>query len=145
MPAKLKTMPTDVSAETYLSGIADPARAADCRTLARLMTRLTKQEPVMWGPTIVGFGSYHYRYESGHEGDACLLGFSSRGADIALYLAPGFAETADLLARLGKHRAGKGCLYVKRLSDVDMKVLEALLRASMRELRRRYPGRTAGA
>jgi hypothetical protein len=93
----------------------------------------------MWGPSIVGFGSYHYRYESGREGDSCLAGFSSRKGDISLYLAGGFPGRDALLAKLGKHKMGKGCLYVRRLSDVDLKVLEQLVIESIAEMKRRYP------
>jgi hypothetical protein len=104
-----------------------------------MMTKVTKEKPKMWGTSIVGFGSYHYKYESGHEGDSCLAGFSSRKAEISLYLMPGLQAKETLLAALGKHKAGKGCLYVKRLSDIDVRVLEKLIRESVAELRRRYP------
>ncbi len=137
--AELKTKPTDASVEAYLNAIADPRRQDDCRALARLMRRVTRHPPRMWGASIVGFGSYHYRYASGHEGDSCLAGFSSRASDITVYLAPGFAGREERLSALGKHRAGKGCLYLKRLSDVDTRVLETLIRESVAELRRRYP------
>jgi hypothetical protein len=137
--AELKTKQTDASVEAYLNAIEDADRREDCRTLAAIMRRVTKYEPKMWGPSIVGFGSYHYRYESGHEGDACLAGFSSRKAEISLYLMPGLQAKERLLAALGRHKAGKGCLYIKRLSDIDVRVLEKLIRESVAELRRRYP------
>jgi hypothetical protein len=136
---ELKTKQTDASVEAYLDAIEDDQRRDDCRTLAAIMRRATKHEPRMWGTSIVGFGSYHYKYDSGHEGDACLAGFSSRKAEISLYLMPGLEAKQTLLAALGKHKAGKGCLYVKRLSDVDVRVLETLVRESVAELRRRYP------
>ncbi len=139
--AELKTKQTDASVEAYLNAIEDVQRRDDCRALAALMRRVTKYEPKMWGSSIVGFGSYHYRYASGHEGDACLAGFSSRKAEISLYLMPGLDAKQTLLAALGKHKAGKGCLYVKRLSDIDVRVLEKLIRESVAELRRRYPNK----
>ncbi len=137
--AELKTKQTDASVEAYLNAIEDVQRRSDCRAIADIMRRVTKHEPKMWGSSIVGFGSYHYRYASGHEGDACLAGFSSRKAEISLYLMPGLDAKQTLLAALGKHKAGKGCLYVKRLSDIDVRVLEKLIRESVAELRRRYP------
>jgi len=93
----------------------------------------------MWGTSIVGFGSYHYRYASGHEGDSCLAGFSSRKGDISIYVTAGFEGQEPLLANLGKHKAGKVCLYVKRLADVDLELLESLVEGSVAEMRRRYP------
>ena len=137
--AELKTKQTDASVDEYLNAIEDAGRRDDCRALAALMRRVTKYEPKMWGSSIVGFGSYHYKYESGHEGDSCLAGFSSRKAEISLYLMPGLQARETLLAALGKHKAGKGCLYIKRLSDIDVRVLEKLIRESVAELRRRYP------
>jgi hypothetical protein len=139
MPAEAKTQPTTARVDDVLAAIPDAARADDCRALIRLMSRLTGQPPVMWGPSIIGFDRYHYRYDSGREGDACLIGFSSRGSDIAIYVVSGFDGTEHLLAALGKHKAAKACLYVKRLSDIDLSVLEALLAHSMAEMRRRYP------
>jgi hypothetical protein len=137
--AELKTKQTDASVEAYLSAIEDADRRDDCRRLAAIMRRVTGYEPKMWGTGIVGFGSYHYRYHSGHEGDACLAGFASRKAEISLYLMPGLEAKQTLLAALGKHKAGKGCVYIKRLSDIDVRVLERLIRGSVAELRRRYP------
>ena len=137
--AELKTKQTDASVEGYLNAIEDAARRHDCRTLVAVMRRVTNYEPKIWCPSIVGFGSYHYKYASGHEGAACLAGFSSRKAEISLYLMPGLEAKQTLLAALGKHKAGKGCLYVKRLSDVDVRVLEKLVSESVAELRRRYP------
>ena len=122
-----KTKETGASVDGYLGAISDEARRKDCEALARLMAKATKHPPKMWGSSIVGFGSYHYKYESGREGDTCLVGFSSRKSDISLYglnAAPGHE---DLIPRLGRHKAGKGCLYVKSLSDIDLKVLEKLV------------------
>ncbi|MFU8889854.1 MAG: DUF1801 domain-containing protein [Trueperaceae bacterium] len=139
--AEPKTKPTDVAVRDHLAAIEDEARRADCAALVELMTRVTGHEPVMWGPSIVGFDRYHYRYASGHEGAAAVVGFASGKRQITLYLAPGFEgdATRELLARLGKHRTGKGCLYLKRLSDVDTEALEELVRWSVAEIRRRYP------
>ena len=121
-----KTIATEASVADYLAAIEDEARRQDCQTLAKLMTKATKAKPKMWGPSIVGFGSYHYRYESGREGDSCIVGFASRRSEISLYLAD-FPGREALFDRLGKHKVGKGCLYIRRLSDVDLKVLEQLI------------------
>ena len=131
--AENKTKATDVSVESYLSAIEDDSRRTDCETLARLMTKATNEQPKMWGTSIVGFGSYHYKYESGREGDSPLIGFSSRKGDITLYLESNFPRHEELLARLGKHKTGKGCLYIRRLSDVDLNVLEQLITDSLVE------------
>lgn len=137
-----KTKPTGVSVASYLAGIEDEARRNDCRKMAAIMKRVTGCAPRMWGPSIVGFGRYHYKYESGHEGDSCVVGFSSGKGHISVYLVPGYesAETRALLAQLGKHRTGKACLYIKRLSDVELPVLEQLVSRSVAETKRRYPG-----
>ena len=125
--AENKTKATNASVKGYLAAIEDDARRDDCTALAELMTKATKQPPRMWGSSIVGFGSYHYRYESGREGDMCLVGFSSRKGDISVYGLNAAAEAEALLARLGKHEQGKGCVYIKRLADVDLKVLAKLV------------------
>ena len=137
--AEPKTKATRASVDNYLDAIGDELRRDDCRTLVKLMRRVTKEPPVMWGTSIVGFGSYHYRYASGHEGDSCLAGFSSRKGDISIYVTAGFEGQEPLLAKLGKHKAGKVCLYVKRLADVDLELLESLVEGSVAEMRRRYP------
>ena len=137
--AELKTKQTEASVEAYLDTIDDPRRRADCAAISALLKKVTKCEPRMWGPSIVGFGSYHYRYPTGHEGDACLVGFSSRKPEIVLYISDSFASREKLLQELGKHRTGKVCVYIKRLSDIDVGVLEKLVKASVAEVRRRYP------
>jgi len=134
-----KTKPTKVSAQEYLAAIEDEARRKDCNALARLMTKATKQPPTMWGSSIVGFGSYHYKYESGREGDMCLVGFASRKGEISLYGLTGTVEAQGLLAKLGKYKAGKGCLYVKTLADVDQKILEKLVACAAAEKKRQNP------
>lgn len=136
---ELKTQPTKVSAASHIAALPDPQRRQDCRALVKLMTAITGKRPVMWGPSIVGFDTYHYKYASGHEGDMCVLGFASRGAELVVYLLPGLEAAAPLLAKLGRHRASKACLYFKRLADVDLGVLEELLRQSAADTRRRYP------
>jgi Domain of unknown function (DU1801) len=136
--AENKTKATEASVESYFSTIEDEARRKDCETLAKLMTKATKQQPKMWGTSIVGFGSYHYKYESGREGDSCLTGFSSRKSDISVYLMASVPRQEELLSKLGKHKMGKGCLYIRKLSDVDLKVLEQLIVGSVTERKRRY-------
>ncbi len=133
-----KTMASDASVDTYLESIADPTRRTDCQALVRLMQTITGERPRMWGSSIVGFGSYHYRYESGREGDCCATGFSSRKTDIGAYLTAGFPGQEALLARLGKHKMGKACLSIRRLSDVDIGVLEQLVAKSVEAVRERY-------
>ena len=128
-----KAKPTKVSAQESLAAIEDEARRKDCNALARLMSKATKQPPTMWGSSIVGFGSYHYKYESGREGDMCLVGFASRKGEISLYGLTGTVDAQGLLAKLGKYKAGKGCLYVKTPADVDQKILEKLIACAAAE------------
>ena len=137
--AELKTKQTEASVEDYLDAIEDPRRRADCEAISALMKKVTKFEPRMWGPSMVGFGNYHYRYATGHEGDAFLAGFSSRKPEIVVYIADGFESREELLQQLGKHRTGKVCLYFKRLSDIDVGVLEKIIKASVADVRKRYP------
>lgn len=136
--AENKTKPTDASVGDYLAGLENEARRKDCVTLAKLMSEATKHPPKMWGSSIVGFGSYHYKYASGREGDCCLVGFASRKEDISLYGLTAAANADALLARLGKHKAGKGCVYIKTLADVDPKVLAALVRSAAWEKTREF-------
>ncbi|HVZ38016.1 MAG TPA: DUF1801 domain-containing protein [Candidatus Kapabacteria bacterium] len=125
--AENKTKPTDASVESYLAAIEDEGRRKDCEALAALMKKASRHPPKMWGTGIVGFGSYHYKYESGREGDMCVVGFSSRKGDISLYGLRSAPDHEELLAQLGRHRTGKGCLYIRKLGDVDLKVLEKLV------------------
>ena len=122
-----KTKPTGISAKAFIDAIPDEAKRADARTLVKLMQTVTGEKPKMWGPSIIGFGTHHYKYESGREGDTALVGFSPRKSATVLYGVAEFKGAAKLLARLGKHTTGKGCLYIKNLSDVDLKVLEELI------------------
>jgi hypothetical protein len=123
----------------HVARIADETKRADCRTLVALMRRVTGEEPVMWGPSIVGFGRYAYTYESGHSGESCVTGFAARKTDISVYLVMPGKRQHQLLSRLGKHRMAKACLSIKRLSEIDLRVLEQLVADSVAEVRRRYP------
>lgn len=131
-----KTLATDASVDAHLAAVASDGQRQDCAALIELMGRVTQQPPTMWGPSIVGFGSYHYRYESGREGDACLTGFAVRKHEIAVYLVASGPDQDALLARLGRHRMGKACLYLRRLADVDAAVLEQLVAGAVAEVRR---------
>jgi hypothetical protein len=136
--AENKTKPTTGSVLAFLDACTDEARRADAKALAKLMEKVTGNKPAMWGPSIVGFDTYHYRYESGREGDMPIVGFSPRKAANVLYGTIGFDGADALLAMLGKHTIGKGCLYIKKLSDVDMKVLETLVEKAVAETRTRH-------
>jgi hypothetical protein len=122
-----KTKPTKLSVAAFIDALTDQTRRADAKALVKLMQSAAGETPKMWGPSIIGFGSYHYTYESGREGDMPLIAFSPRKAATVLYGMTGFSDAAALLAKLGKHTTGKGCLYIKKLSDVDQHVLEALV------------------
>ncbi len=125
--AENKTTATTASVEKYFTAIKDSKRRKDCEALAALMSKATREPPKMWGASIVGFGSYHYKYESGREGEMCLVGFSSRKGDISLYGLHAAPGAEKLLASLGKHKAGKGCVYISSLEGVDQKVLAKLV------------------
>src|SRR5271156_5476844 len=125
--ADSKTKPTQISVAAYLDALTDETKRADAKALVKLMQSATGEKPKMWGPSIVGFGSYHYTYESGREGDMPLVGFSPRKAATVLYVTMGFDGAETLLAKLGKHTTGKGCLYIKKLAHVDIRVLETLV------------------
>jgi len=135
--AELKTKRTEASVDDFIAGIADAQRREDCRALLAMMKRVTKAPPKMWGASMVGFGSYHYRYASGRAGDWFLAGFSPRRQDLTVYVMAGFEDYPELMARLGKYKTGKSCLYLKRLSDVDAAVLEKLIAASVRDMKER--------
>lgn len=137
--AELKTKPTEIAVESFLDKNADPKVRADCDTIISMMERLTGEKPKMWGPSIVGFGKYRYKYESGREGEICITGFSPRKPNITLYVTAGFEEHEELLAKLGKHKASKGCLYIKRLADIDINILERLVKGSIDFLKKKYP------
>jgi hypothetical protein len=137
--AETKTKPTKVSVTAYINAIEDPERRKDCRTLVAMMTKLTKAKATMWGPSIVGFGSYHYKYESGHEGDSCVAAFASRTPALSVYIMGDFPDRTALLGKLGKHKMAKACLYISRLADVDLAVLEKLIGNSVKAVTARYP------
>jgi len=137
--AENKTKPTGVSAEDFIAAVPDPQRREDARTLAALMERLSGEKPCMWGPSIVGFGSYRYKYDSGREGEAPRLGFSPRAKELVVYITEGNERRGELLARLGKHRLGKCCLYIKKLADVDAGVLEELVTSDLAYMDEKYP------
>jgi hypothetical protein len=128
--AEQKMKPTAQSVDAFLNDVGDEGRRADCLALLGLMKRVTKTEPRIWGSGVVGFGNYHYKYASGHEGDCFIAGFAPRKAALTLYVTAGVERFPRLLARLGKHKAGKGCLYIKKLDDVNLSVLEDLLTQS---------------
>lgn len=138
MAREMKTKPNRASVASYFDGIDSEERRRDCDQLVAMMQRVTGCEPIMWGPSIVGFDRYHYRYASGHEGNMCVTGFSSRKPDISVYLLADFDGRDALLARLGRHRMGKSCLYIRRLSDIDLEVLEQLVAGSVAECKRRH-------
>ncbi len=134
----LKTQKNTASVDEFLNSVEDAEKQADCRKLVELMQRATGEPPAMWGKAMVGFGSYHYRYESGREGDWFLVGFSPRKRELSVYIMPGFSQYDDLMDRLGKHKTGKSCLYIKRLADIDLDVLEQLIQASVKHMREKY-------
>lgn len=125
--AEIKTKPTQVNVDDFIGAVAKPVRRADAKALRDMMERVTGEPATMWGPSIIGFGTYHYRYASGHEADMCRIGFSPRSANLVLYVG-GFPEYEQLLGRLGKHKSSKACLYLNKLADVDEGVLEEIVR-----------------
>lgn len=137
--AETKTKPTGASVDAYLESKASPAQLADCKAVMAICERVTGKPPKMWGPGIVGYGSYSYRYASGHSGDSCLAAFAVRGKDLVVYIFADTPEQVALLDKLGRHKMGKSCLYFKRLADLDVEVLEALIAGSVAEVQRRYP------
>jgi len=137
--AKNKTTATENSVEDFLNGVKDDQKREDSFKILEMMERLSGYEPKMWGASIVGFGEYHYKYESGREGDMCRIGFSPRAQNLTLYMITGYSEKGDELARLGKHKLGKSCLYIKRLSDVDEDVLEEMIVKDLKAMDEKYP------
>ena len=137
--AENKTKQTETSVDDFLEAVPDPQRREDAKTLRAMMERISGQPARMWGPSIVGFGRYRYQYDSGHKGEMARIGFSPRARELVLYLMGGFPRHQELMDRLGKYRTGKSCLYVKRLSDIDEGVLEALIGESLQYMRQAYP------
>ncbi|AXT27207.1 DUF1801 domain-containing protein [Ruegeria sp. AD91A] len=134
-----KTVPTDQSVEHFLTTVQPARRAEDAHELDKLFRATTGYTPLMWGPSIIGYGRYHYRYKSGREGDFLATGFSPRKSALVIYIMPGYADFGDLVARLGKHKLGKSCLYVNKLADIDSGVLSELIRAGLDDINRVWP------
>lgn len=141
--AETKTKPTGASIEAYFDARANPQQRSDCQVLVELMQRVTQEPPHMWGPSIVGFGSYRYTYASGHSGEAPLAGFAVRGRELVVYVDVESKAQQALLAKVGKHKIGKVCLYFKRLADLDLETLEKLVEGSVEQVRRRHSERPA--
>lgn len=139
--AAVKTSATDASVAAFLAKVEPAQKNADAHKLLALFSQVTAEPATMWGPSIIGFGSYHYIYQSGHAGDSCRTGFSPRKANIVLYLKGGYDEPAEQarLAKLGKHKVGKGCLYINTLADVDMAVLESMIRDTCDYMEAQFP------
>lgn len=133
------TKPNQQSVDAFLRSVADEAMRHDCQTVLAMMQRVTKAKPTMWGPGMIGFDSYHYRYASGHEGDCFVTGFAPRKSALTLYIMAGFSRYDALMKKLGKHKTGKSCLYIRKLSDVDLAVLEDLVRESVSHVKQAYP------
>ena len=133
-----KTTQNESDVNAFLAAVENPRRRADAGQLLALMQEVTGEPPKMWGPSIVGFGKYHYRYASGREGDSLVVGFSPRKQNLVIYIMPGFSDYDELLGRLGKFRTGRSCLYGNKLDDVDLGLLEQLVRESVEEMKRRY-------
>lgn len=140
---ELKTKKNDASVASFLNAVEPAQKRADAKAIDKLMRKVTGAKPKMWGSAIVGYGSYHYKYASGQEGDWMMVGFSPRKQNLTLYIMPGFSQYDGLLAKLGKHSTGKSCLYVKRLSDIDMDVLESLIGESVETMKSRYETKPA--
>ena len=137
--AENKTRPGPVAAEDFIAAVTPEARRDEARMLDTLFRRVTGFAPLMWGPSIIGYGRYAYRYASGHAGEAAATGFSPRKAEHSIYILPGYQDYGAILVRLGKHRTGKACLYVRHLSDIDMDVLGELIAAGLRDLQVQWP------
>ena len=136
--AENKTKATNASVEDYIASRANEEQRKDCKALMSMYNRITKQRPKMWGPSMVGYGSYRYTYDSGRTGEMCLGAFAIRGRELVVYVVPEGKEQKALLSRLGKHKMGKSCLYFKRLADLDQTVLETLVASSIAKVKRRY-------
>lgn len=137
--AEIKTRATEVSVDEFIEGVPAAQRREDAKKVRALFERLTGEPAKMWGPTIIGFGSYRYTYESGHSGVMCRMGFSPRKAELVLYVLTGFPGQQDLLARLGRHKTGKVCLYIRQLADVDEAVLEEIATRALAHMNEKYP------
>ena len=136
--ANNKTVPTDLSVEDYLNAIENPQRKEDCKRINEIIKKITNFEPVMWGTSIIGYGSCHYKYESGREGDMPMTGFSNRKQSITLYIISNFKKHEELLSKLGPYKNGKSCLYIKRLSDINVEILEEMIKLDFEYLKEKY-------
>lgn len=136
--ATLKTQKNQASVDDFLATVKDAEMQSDCRKLIAIMQQASGEQACMWGQSMVGFGSYHYRYASGREGDWFLVGFAPRKRELSIYIMPGFTAYDDFLQKLGKHKTGKSCLYVRRLADIDIAVLQQLIESSVRDMRLKY-------
>ncbi len=136
--AENKTKPTLLKAQDYLEKIDNDQRKADCLALNTLMAEITGENAVMWGTSIIGYGSYHYKYESGREGDMPLIGFSNRKQNITIYIMTGFTKYEELLDKIGKYKIGKSCFYIKKLSDIDVEVLKEMIISSIDVIKNKY-------
>ena len=136
--AEMKTKATTASVSTFLKAVENPVRRADALAVKDLMSRITGWRPRMWGPSMIGFGQYHYKYDRGREGDLFVTGFSPRKASLVIYIMPGYRDYGPLMAKLGKLKPGKSCLYINKLADVDLKVLETLIRKSVAYMKKKY-------
>ena len=134
----LKTTPNDADVQAYLDSVADEEKRTDCQRILELMQSVTGEAPKMWGSALIGFGSYHYKYESGREGDWFLTGFSPRKNNLSLYIMAGFDRHEALMSQLGKYKTGKSCLYIKRLADIEVNVLKELIEESVKYMKARY-------
>jgi hypothetical protein len=134
-----KTQATKASVAAFIDAVADPEQKKDAKAIAALMQKHSGEKPTMWGPSIIGFGTYSYKYDSGREGQMCRIGFSPRKGQTVLYMINGYEDAPDLMAKLGKFKTGKSCLYVKRLSDLNMPVLEELMIRSVKYMNEKYP------
>lgn len=134
----MKTRPTGASVREFLDGVNNKKRREDAFVLLKIMQRATGKRPKMWGPSIVGFDKYHYRYESGHEGEICMIGFSPRAQALTLYLMSGYKDYGPLLKKLGKYKTSKACLYINKLEDVDLDVLEQIIARSYQYTKNKY-------
>lgn len=137
--AELKTKENNASVKKFLNSIEDETKRKDCFDIVEIMEKESKEEAKMWGTSIIGFGNYHYKYASGHEGDMCIVGFSPRKQNISLYLCGPLAEQKDLLEKLGKHKTGKSCLYIKKLGDIDSEILRKIIKESIVTMKSRFP------
>ena len=137
--AENKTKPTTITPEDFIAAVEPDRKREEAYALDQLFRKVTGWAPVMWGPSIIGYGSYHYKYATGREGDMCATGFSPRKANHSIYVMPGYADFGPMLERLGKHSMGKSCLYIKKLTDVDLDVLAELIEAGLKDLGEKYP------